>query len=433
MWFMKGEKMQMEGGEASEDELAKVTAGDGSISDKEKDIEERYRDDGSLTAEDRAKFSLRTGRTGMMQAVSMPQRPAPEMKAIGHREVVQSLDKGRKRNIWLGLLGIAVLAAALGGYIAWSSIPKTNVNKDVLVDLQQVIPDFEPPPPTIARPSLPAYPQGELKALWAALVTKASQPLFPESMPGAGEYLVSFERKLAAEAAPKAPAKRRRHRRRKVSPFVRLVGRQKAKEAETQYQTLRKKVIAGLLDALGRTKNKVYLGGDASMWKQAYRAGKILGSLAGVPKRVEQEMSRILNFFAPEPPAPRVAPGQVAEFDHVKVGMAEAVATGLFQCVKIERLVAKGAATVKCHLASGQLVTLVVDVKSKKLVGAGLFEKDGACSKSLGQFHCPAPAHRAAVRPTSARPAAVRPDVHPAASSVRPPARAGARPPSRAR
>ncbi|MCD6497675.1 MAG: protein kinase [Deltaproteobacteria bacterium] len=403
MWFMKGEKMQMDPGEASEDELAKVTAGDGSISDTEKELEERYRDDGSITAEDRAKFSLRTGRTGMMQAVSIPDKPAPVMRPIGHKEAVQSLDKGRKVGVWFSVVGVIVIIAAFAAYFVWSSIPKTNVSKAVLDDLQQVIPDFEPPPPVIVRPTLPAYPQGETKALWAALVAKGVKPLFPGAVPGAGEYLVSFERKLAFEAKAKAVKGKHHRRRRKVSPFVNVVGRKKAIEAEKQYQDLRKKIIGGLVAALDRTKGKVYVGGDASMWKQAYRAGRILGDLAVPPKGVEAKMARLLNFFAPAPPAPRTVPPQVPAFDKVQVGMAQGAATGLFHCVEVKRVVVKGIATVTCRLASSLVVTLVVSEKTKKIIGAGIVGKNGTCPKTLGQFHCPAakPAARVDARPAT--------------------------------
>lgn len=101
MWFVKGEieSAMAESGEAQEAAVEASAA----------ELQEKYKDDGSLNAEEARRLSLRTGKTQMMQAVSVPsgQLPGEKMK---EEDFISEMNKGRRLAIWIGI-GVVVLGA----------------------------------------------------------------------------------------------------------------------------------------------------------------------------------------------------------------------------------------------------------------------------------------------------------------------------------
>ncbi|MEM9491316.1 MAG: hypothetical protein AAGC55_19370, partial [Myxococcota bacterium] len=109
MWFKKGEL----------DSAAAVADGEKSeTSEVEKGdfmpIEDRYQDDGSLTSGDRQRFSLKTGATEMMPAVTGASPSSS--KQMRDEEIIGEMKSGRGRVIALIIVGLI----ALGGIIAFS-------------------------------------------------------------------------------------------------------------------------------------------------------------------------------------------------------------------------------------------------------------------------------------------------------------------------
>jgi hypothetical protein len=321
MWFKKGDAMHT--GEETEteeedDDLAKVTAGDGSISDHEKNIDERYKDDGSITKEDQAQFSLRTGQTGMMAAVQMPEEGMPGKK-MGESEVVESLDKSRRVWLWIFIVVVLLGAGAFGAYIWWSGIPKTFVRSNTLFLLEKKVPDFEMPPkvPAVAPPT---FPKGTAKELWAKLLKGAQEKakVLPPQGYGQGHVLVAFEQKLVElkkKAAEGKKKKRRRRRRKALSPFARIVGRRKAEKAEAKYKELRKNIISELKGMVGTLKGKVYTGGKIDKWARGLQAGRILLALPETfdgKDKIAKQVKRILTNFKKGKPKDTAQPARAA-------------------------------------------------------------------------------------------------------------------------
>ena len=105
MWFKKGELDAQAAEEAAR-------SGDAAASDKADSLpmDERYRDDGSITRSDAEKYSLKTGATNMMPAM----RQSGANQAVSERELVGEMKSGRN----LILIVIIVVALALAGVIA---------------------------------------------------------------------------------------------------------------------------------------------------------------------------------------------------------------------------------------------------------------------------------------------------------------------------
>ncbi|MBU1240289.1 hypothetical protein KKF84_20810 [Myxococcota bacterium] len=121
LWFKKGEEARVEEPAKAEDML-KVEKGTGTLSDKNKSIEERYRDGTeNLSADDRRKFSVRTGQTGVFQAVKVEDIKAAEAK----REVVETemAQQRKKSKLLWGIIALVIIASAtVGGIFAANTI-----------------------------------------------------------------------------------------------------------------------------------------------------------------------------------------------------------------------------------------------------------------------------------------------------------------------
>lgn len=109
MWFKKGEL------DAAAAQAAATAKPEESVADKADalPIEDRYKDDGTLSNQDAQRLSLRTGATQMMQAMRAP-AAAPRAQ-VSEAELVGEMRSGRTLVIVLVLLGLA----CIGGLIAF--------------------------------------------------------------------------------------------------------------------------------------------------------------------------------------------------------------------------------------------------------------------------------------------------------------------------
>jgi hypothetical protein len=112
MWFKKGELDEA----AAQAAAAAPQSPDAlPVSDKadELPIEDRYKDDGSISARDREKFSLRTGATSQMPVVKVPEGSVGAK--MDERDMVKEM--GGNRGKFIALIVVVLLAA--GGVVAW--------------------------------------------------------------------------------------------------------------------------------------------------------------------------------------------------------------------------------------------------------------------------------------------------------------------------
>jgi hypothetical protein len=172
LWFKKGDVDQM----VADAKAKLVTGGKPAAEEAElptedvRPLEDRYVDDGSVTTEDRRKFSLRTGGT----ATAMPAAPAaiPGEK-MDERELVQEIGRGRRTAI---LVVAAVVVVALIVVVAMMMKGKGS-NKS---HASQSTPPAAaivstPPPAVVSPPSAPA----------AAPTPTAAAPAVPAIAPAA--------------------------------------------------------------------------------------------------------------------------------------------------------------------------------------------------------------------------------------------------------
>ena len=109
MWFKQGDALAEPAAPSSDDDDAPPADPRGSLP-----IEDRYNDDGSLTGADSQRYSLRTGATAMMPAITSA---PPARKRVSERELLRDIN-GTRPWFAAALLLIAVCAGAvhyLGG------------------------------------------------------------------------------------------------------------------------------------------------------------------------------------------------------------------------------------------------------------------------------------------------------------------------------
>ncbi|MGM0596714.1 MAG: protein kinase domain-containing protein [Myxococcota bacterium] len=147
LWFKKGE-VERSAGPVKADELMEVKKGTGELSDEDKELAERYKDGSEkLTSEDRRQFSVRTGQTGVFQAVKVEDMKAVEQK----REIAESkaaAKRSRNKKIFaiLGILFIAVLVV-VGLFIANKLLYKPVIKSGGIDKLEAELRKVKPPPP----------------------------------------------------------------------------------------------------------------------------------------------------------------------------------------------------------------------------------------------------------------------------------------------
>ena len=105
MWFFKGEveSAMAETGEAEAPPTDTVPPGE---------LAQKYKDDGSLSADEAKRLSLRTGKTQMMQAYKAPsgQLPGERMKA---GEFINEMNTGRRFGLVVGAIAAVVVVGGL--------------------------------------------------------------------------------------------------------------------------------------------------------------------------------------------------------------------------------------------------------------------------------------------------------------------------------
>ncbi|HVV83425.1 MAG TPA: hypothetical protein VHE35_10155, partial [Kofleriaceae bacterium] len=109
LWFKKGD---LDAAAAAEAARSK----DASVQDKSDTLpmEERYVDDGSVTSNDAARYSLKTGNTSSMPALQGGDEDDADRSRVSEDELVADMKRGRRKI----MLAIAVGAVILGAIIA---------------------------------------------------------------------------------------------------------------------------------------------------------------------------------------------------------------------------------------------------------------------------------------------------------------------------
>ncbi|MFT3692201.1 MAG: protein kinase [Kofleriaceae bacterium] len=107
MWFKKGD-LDTQAAVAAAEERARTGKEAGTDKADSLPMDERYKDDGTISRQDKEKYSLRTGGTQMMQAV----RQDPSLSGkVSEDELIGEMKGGRK-TVFL-LIGVAVIALVI--------------------------------------------------------------------------------------------------------------------------------------------------------------------------------------------------------------------------------------------------------------------------------------------------------------------------------
>ena len=107
LWFKQGDVEQMVADAKAKIQAAGKPAAEGpAITEDARPLEDRYVDDGSVTVEDRKKFSLRTGGTSTAMPTASPEVPGEKMD---EREIVGEISGGR-RTLILVIAAVVILA-----------------------------------------------------------------------------------------------------------------------------------------------------------------------------------------------------------------------------------------------------------------------------------------------------------------------------------
>ena len=178
LWFKKGEVDQFMQQQAQQPGQPAPEAPAEDI----RPIEDRYKDDGTVSAQDREKFSLRTGQTMFGQRVQIPSGAAVPGERMSEDEMMAEIHTGRRVGLWVAVgLGLVILAAA--GWFLFLRKPQPAPTPAPVAASPQPAPTPAPTPPS-PEPA-------------AAAPTPAPAAAAPEE-------------KAAEEPAP-APAKKKHH------------------------------------------------------------------------------------------------------------------------------------------------------------------------------------------------------------------------------
>jgi hypothetical protein len=113
MWFKKGD-MDAQAAQAAAEERAKT--GKDAAGDKVDSlpIDERYKDDGTITRGDKEKYSLRTGATQMMKAMK---NDTGKSSNVSEDALIGEM-KGGRQWVIVGIVGVMIALAVLIALIA---------------------------------------------------------------------------------------------------------------------------------------------------------------------------------------------------------------------------------------------------------------------------------------------------------------------------
>jgi serine/threonine-protein kinase len=179
LWFKKGDVDQMVAearqrveaarakGIAVPDPEGEVAAAVGSEIEAGP-LDERYVDDGSVTTDDRKKFSLRSGATSTALPTVGGVIPGERMSDA---EVMAEVG-GKKRIV---IIAVAVAVAALLGIFFWKQFKAKDVSKNAAALTPTEIPTQAPPPEMAPPPAPPVPPVAAVKPP-AAAAKDADEP-----------------------------------------------------------------------------------------------------------------------------------------------------------------------------------------------------------------------------------------------------------------
>jgi len=108
MWFKKGDLDA-----AAAEEAAR--SGDGAAQDKADSLpmEDRYKDDGTISSSDADRYSLRTGQTSSMPVM----RDAPSAgSSVSERDLIGELKGGRKKIFFIIGAAVVVVGAIIAAF-----------------------------------------------------------------------------------------------------------------------------------------------------------------------------------------------------------------------------------------------------------------------------------------------------------------------------
>ena len=162
-----------------------------------KPIEDRYIDDGSVTADDRKKFSLRTGGT----AAALPTvRPAPlPGESMSEQDVIREVS-GSRRVIILGVVGVLVAAIVAAVFY-------------MMRDRPSLPPAPAPTAHAVPAPPPPGAPPAQPPGLSAGRVVVKPRPTAP---PQAKQPRAS-SRAIVAPVTKRSDGSEKRSSRRRIS------------------------------------------------------------------------------------------------------------------------------------------------------------------------------------------------------------------------
>jgi serine/threonine-protein kinase len=175
LWFKKGDVDQMVADAKAKQAATGKPAGEEELpTDDARPLEDRYVDDGSVTTEDRKKFSLRTGRTSTALPTAGAAIPGEQMD---ERELVQEIGRGRRTAI---LLVAAVVIVALFVVVAMMMKGKGSKAHSTQTVPPAAAAAVTPPPaaipPAPAAPAAPAIPAPTAPTIPSPPVPAAAPP-----------------------------------------------------------------------------------------------------------------------------------------------------------------------------------------------------------------------------------------------------------------
>jgi hypothetical protein len=121
-----------------------------------KPIEDRYVDDGSVTAEDRKKFSLRSGGTAAAMPAAARGAVVPG-ESMSERDVIREVS-GSRRGVIIGVATVVVLAVVVVAFMMMRGKPESAPPPPIpaAAAIPAPIPAPPPPAPAAAKPPEPA-------------------------------------------------------------------------------------------------------------------------------------------------------------------------------------------------------------------------------------------------------------------------------------
>lgn len=212
LWFKKGDVDQMVA-----DAKAKLVAGGKPAAeeaelptDDVRPLEDRYVDDGSVTTEDRKKFSLRTGGTATALPAAAVAIPGEKMD---ERELVQEIGRGRRTAILI--VAAVVIVAVIVVVAAMMKSRGTNKSHASQAAPPAAVTVSTPPPPAVPPAPAPAATPTPTAAA-PSVPAAAPAPAVPEKKsagpglgtaddavkPGAGGAVPGAEQEAAANKKP---------------------------------------------------------------------------------------------------------------------------------------------------------------------------------------------------------------------------------------